>query len=93
MGCLHILSAKNWGVQTPPLPLVRNHILSHSEQSSSAYYHNLMTVIPSHYSKQTPIGWFHAKKIAEAVLLFVLRIAFQTSLLCAYQELPSVLSV
>ena len=44
-------------------------------------YHNFIIVIPSHYSKQNPISWFHAEKIAEAVLLVVFRIAFQTSLL------------
>ena len=41
---------------------------------------SFLTVTQSYYSKVTPIGALHAEKIAEAVLLYVFRIAFPASL-------------
>ena len=43
--------------------------------------HNLLRVTPSYHSKVTPIGALHTEQIAGAVLLYVFRIAFSTSLL------------
>ena len=43
--------------------------------------HNLMTVIQSYNSKNTPSGKLHAVKIAEADLLYVFTLVFPTSLL------------
>ena len=42
---------------------------------------NFLTVTQSYHSKVTYVGALHAEKIAEAVLLYVFRIAFLASLL------------
>ena len=41
--------------------------------------HNFLTVTPSYNSKNTPIGRFHAVKIAKSVFLYALTMAFPTS--------------
>ena len=43
---------------------------------------NEQPLIPSYHSKVTSIGALHAEKIAEAILLDVLRIAFPAPFLC-----------
>ena len=50
-------------------------------QQESTCCHNFLTVTLSYHSKVTPIGELHVVKIAEAVLLYVFRIAFPASLL------------
>ena len=51
------------------------------DQQVSPSYHTFLLVTPSYHSKVTPIGVLHAEKIAEAVLLYVFRLAFPASLL------------
>ena len=50
------------------------------DQQGSPCCHNFLAVTQSYYSKVTPIGALHAEKIAQTVLLFILRIAFPASL-------------
>ena len=45
-----------------------------------AYNHSMMTVIQSHYCKETPIGPLQAEKIVEAVLRCVFKTAIPLSL-------------
>ena len=45
-------------------------------EQGSPWYHKVLTIIPSYFSKVTPIGALHAEKIAEIILLYVFRIAF-----------------
>ena len=49
------------------------------DQQVSPCYHSFLTVTQSFHSKVTPIGVLYAEKIAEAVLLYVFRIAFPAS--------------
>ena len=50
------------------------------DRQVSASNHSLLTVTERYHSTVTPIGVWHTEKIAEAVLLSVVRIAFPTSL-------------
>ena len=56
-------------------------------QQVSPCYHGFLTVTQSYHSKMTPIGALHAEKIAQVVLLYVLRIAFPASLICLWRGL------
>ena len=40
-------------------------------EQGSPWYHKVLTIIPSYFSKVTPIGALHAEKIADAVLCYV----------------------
>ena len=50
-------------------------------QQVSPCYQSFLTVTQSYHGKVTHIDALHAEKIAEAVLLYVLRISFPASLL------------
>ena len=49
------------------------------DQHVSPSYHTFMMVTPSYHSNVIPIGALQAEKIAQAVLLYVFRIAFPAS--------------
>ena len=53
-------------------------------QQVSPCYHSFLAVTQRYNSKVTPIRELHAEKIAEAVLLYVFRIAFPASLLLRF---------
>ena len=52
-----------------------------TDQQGFLCCHNFLIVTPSYHSKETPIGLLHAEQIFEAVLPYVLKIAFPASLL------------
>ena len=51
------------------------------DQQVSPSYHVFLMVTPSYHRNVSPIGALNAKKIAEAFLMHVFRIAFPASLL------------
>ena len=50
------------------------------DQQGSPCCHNVLTISPSNHSKMNPVGHLGAEKLAEAVWLFVFKIAFPASL-------------
>ena len=59
-----------------------------TKQGESPCCHILLTVLLSYHGKVTPIGALHAEKIAEAVFLYMFRIAFPASLLYGPLSMP-----
>ena len=59
------------------------------DQQGSPCCHIFLTVIPSCHSKVIPIGTLHAEKIAEAVLLYVFKMAFPSSLSAPPPQFPA----
>ena len=54
--------------------------------------HNFLTVTQSYNSKNTPIGKFHAVKIAKSVFLYVFTMAFPTSPLLLKSDLKKLVA-